>query len=134
MPKSIISNQNLINFVAEYAYEYIGMSGGEQTTLSDEMAIIAKAVAKADVCRIAVDPYRPRLAFALAEMTEDEKMAYAENKYRRAAKKILWLNSICRERMCCTFIGKRVNPDSLDDIEELVDAFEAAIRFAATGN
>lgn len=134
MQREIINKKNLINFVAEYAYEYIGMSGGEQTMLSDEMAIIAKAVAKADVCRIAVDPYRPRLAFALAEMTEEERLAYAENKYRRAAKKILWLNSICRDRMCCTFICKRIDPDSLDDIEELVDAFEAAIRFAATGN
>lgn len=128
----LISREVLVNFVAQYAFAYIGHDGEKQTTLSDEMAAIAKMVSRADVCRIAVDPYRPRLAFAMAELTEAEKLSQVRNNYRRAGKKIFWLNSICKVLTGETFITRHLDTSDLDDVEELVDDFEAIIRFAAS--
>lgn len=129
----LINREALVNFVALYAFEYIGHEGEKETTLSDEMAAIAKMVSRADVCRIAVDPYRSRLAYAMAEYTETEKLAQVKNNYQRASKKIFWLNSMCRVLIGEPFIAKVLDPSSTDDIELLVDEFEAIIRYASIG-
>lgn len=85
--KELINKEALVNFVALYAFEHIGHENGKETTLSDELAAVAKMVMRADVCRIAVDPYRhSRLAYAMAELSESEKLAQVKNNYRRAGK------------------------------------------------
>lgn len=129
----LINREALVNFVALYAFEYIGHEGEKETTLSDEMAAIAKMVSLADVCRIAVDPYRSRLAYAMAEYTEAEKLAQVKNNYQRAGKKIFWLNSMCRVLTGEPFIAKVLDPSNVDDVESLVDEFEAIIRYASIG-
>lgn len=130
--KELINKEALVNFVALYAFEYIGHENGKETTLSDELAAVAKMVMRADVCRIAVDPYRhSRLAYAMAELSESEKLAQVKNNYRRAGKKLFWLNSMCRVLTGECFIVKLIDPSSMDDIEYLVDEFEAIIRYAA---
>ena len=133
LENTIINKETLITFVAVYAYEYIGRDQeGSATTLSDEMATVAKMVSRADVCRIAVDPYRhSRLAYAMAEMNDDQKLAQIVNNYRRAGTKIFWLNSICRSFMGKTFIAKKLDPHSMSDVEKLVDEFQATIRLTA---
>lgn len=127
----LINKKALVNFVALYAFKCIGHEGEKETTLSDEMAAIAKMVSRADVCRIAVDPYRSRLAYAMAEYTEAEKLAQVKNNYNRAGKKIFWLNSMCRVLTGEPFIAKVLDPSNVDDVESLVDEFEAIIRHAA---
>lgn len=127
----LINKKALVNFVALYAFKCIGHEGEKETTLSDEMAAIAKMVSRADVCRIAVDPYRSRLAYAMAEHTEAEKLAQVKNNYNRAGKKIFWLNSMCRVLTGEPFIAKVLDPSNVDDVESLVDEFEAIIRHAA---
>ena len=128
----LINQEALVNFVALYAFKCIGHEGEKETTLSDEIAAIAKMVTRADVCRIAVDPYRSRLAYAMAEYTEAEKLAQVKNNYNRAGKKIFWLNSMCRVLTGEPFIVKVLDPSNVNDVEELVDDFEAIIRFAAS--
>ena len=128
-----LDREALISFVREYAFEVIGYNPETEkaTTLSDEMAAIAKMVMKADVCRIAVNPYRAKLAFRLAELSEAEKMRTALLNYKNAARKILWLNTICKGRTKKTFISRKISMDSMEEIEILVDEFEAAIRRAS---
>lgn len=128
----IINRERLVSFVAEYAFEPMWVStSGQINTLSDEMAAIAKMVSRADVCRIVVNPYRARLAYSMAELSEKEKIAEVKASYRRAAKKILWLNSICRVRMGRPFVEAIVSMDSMDEVENLVDEFQAEIRHAS---
>lgn len=132
MNQEFIDRETLVKFVAENAFEAIGIAeNGKVTNLSDEMAAIAKMISRADVCRIAVDPYRTRLAYNLAELTETEKMAEVVYSYRKASKKILWINSICRARNGKPFIKKVVSTDSMEEVEKLVDEFEAEIRYAS---
>ena len=132
MNQEFIDRETLVKFVAENAFEAIGIAeNGKVTNLSDEMAAIAKMISRADVCRIAVDPYRTRLAYSLAELTETGKMAEVVYSYRKASKKILWFNSICRTRSGKPFIKKVVSMNSMEEVEKLVDEFEAEIRYAS---
>lgn len=137
MPKNkesgkIINRERLVLFVAENAFEPMWVStAGQINTLSDEMAMIAKMVSRADICRIVVNPYRTRLAYSMAELSEQEKIAEVKASYRRAAKKILWLNSICRIRMGRPFVEAVVSMDSIDEVENLVDEFQSEIRHAS---
>ena len=128
-----IHEDALVNFVRFYAYENIGKDeDGNPTTLSDEMAEVAKMISRTDVCRLAVDPYRhSRLAFAIAEMDEEQKEAQIRNNYRRAGSKIFWLNSMCRCMTGRPFIAHKLNPKSESDVGALVDSFEYVIRYAA---
>ncbi len=129
---NIIANERLLNFVQSCAHSYIGRDlMGEPTTLADEMATISKMVMRADVVRITVDPYRHwRLAYAIAELTDQEKASQISVNYRHAGQKILWLNSVCRT--CCRrpFIIQRVNAADMDELEALVDKFCAIVRGA----
>lgn len=131
--ENYLDREVLVSFVREYAFEIIGYNPETEkaTTLSDEMAAIAKMVMKADVCRIAVNPYRAKLAYRLAELSEAEKMRAAMTNYKNAARKILWLNTICKGRTKKVFVTKKVSMDSMEEIEILVDEFEAAIRCAS---
>ena len=112
----------------KYDPEYWGLA----MLLTDEMAEVAKMISRADVCRIAVDPYRhSRLAFAIAEMDDNQKEAQIRNNYRRAGTKIFWLNSMCRIMTGRPFIAHKLDPKSESDVGALVDSFEYVIRYAA---
>lgn len=126
-----INIQNLVNFVAMYADTYIGVgSNGVETTLTDEISIVARMIARGDVARIEVDPYRhSRLAYAMAEMSESQKAAQVKRNYSRACSKILWLNTICRRETGSSFIDRKIDKADWNDVEDLCDSFERAMRY-----
>lgn len=126
-----INVKSLVYFVAMYADAYIGTAtNGEETTLTDEISIVARMIARGDVARIEVDPYRhSRLAYAMAEMSESQKAAQMRRNYTRAANKILWLNTICRRETGANFISRKINKADWNDIEDLCDSFEKAMRY-----
>lgn len=131
----IIDRRVLVTFVSEMAYTTVGSDlNGRPTTLADELAYIAKRIARADVCSLAgaPDPYRhSRLAFSIAELEEEEKAIRIEKNYRAAFMKILWLNSISRRASCGVFLTRRVSKENFDDVQCVVNEFEAAIRYAS---
>lgn len=128
-----INQEILVRFIAGYAYSEVGKDRmGNPTTLCEEIAKVAKWISRADVCRLSADPYRQSsLAFAIAEMTDEERGKCVMRNYTNAFRKILWFNTLSRTYGTGVFITRPVNPGNLDDVQETVDSFETAIRQAA---
>lgn len=122
----------LVNFIRLYAFETIGTFKGRKTTLCEEMGGIAEMISHADVCRISVNPYRTKLAYSIAEYSDREKFEQVRCSYDKACKKILWLNSMCATLMSERFITKHISLENLNEIENIVDEFEALIRYTST--
>lgn len=128
----MISTKNLVAFISECAYKVVGESvEGTPTTLSDELAVIAKLTMRGDVASIPLNPYR-RGCFSLVEYTVEELEERAEVSYKKAAKKLLWLNTISQRSGCGRFIDCRIDLNDQAQIEELVGEFASAIRLSAS--
>lgn len=135
MKNNIVNEKVLVNFVAEMAYEEVGVTpSGEPTTLAQEIATVARFIARGDVCKMAYapDPYRQsRLAYSIAELGDEEKKARVVWNYTKAVNKILWLNSVSRSHEFGSFLTRKVNRNDYNDVQSVVDGFERAIRDAA---
>ncbi len=113
------------DFLYTYADVEVGeRANGQPTTLSEEVGEVARLTHRAYVADGVVNYYNSRQAFRLAEYSEEEKITYAERMYNRAAKKLMFLNSRCKELTKKGFVKAFIDKHSASDMAKLVDAFE----------
>lgn len=100
----------------------------DHTLVADEIAIIGKRVLKAAAYdAVKRDSYADNLhrtmAFATAELTEQERISMVNGLYKTAAKKVLWLNTISKARTGQAFVRKLININDKQEVKRLALAF-----------
>jgi len=103
---TIINSNNLIRFATKNAADYIGTFNHVPTTLKQEVSWLY-----GEISRIDVDACRT-----------DWEYDRCLKKYKAAYKKVLWLNTIAREKCGSGFITRRVTDTELVSVvDEFVD-------------
>ncbi len=126
----IIDIEVLLEFVAKHAHDTIGERHGRSTTLVEELGQVGKMAAKADAYRMSAKgeiPSSTRAAFAMAELSTDEKIAFAKINYRSAAKKVVWLNAMSFNLIGKRFIMRKIDMSDLVDMVDLLDDLHDAM-------
>lgn len=129
----IIDVWALVAWIKDYADTLIGKDvTGKATTLTEELAMIAKYIMKGDVYRL-TEPnyYDAKQAYYLVEMSLKEKGERWQYYYLKAFRKILWLNTVCRQAGYGMILTRKVRLDSMADVIEVVETFEETIRRSA---
>lgn len=131
---NIIDMNKLSSFLYLHADDYVGKkntAGGTiNTTLEEEIAEVARLAHHAYVCED-VDYYRTAQAKRYAETDYKELIRNSENMYRRAAKKLLFLNSVAKNidgNRSKGFLNVRIGND-MEEMKALVNAFEFCVRY-----
>lgn len=118
-----IDMQVLVDFLSQYAYEYLGAisKNGTPLTIRDEIGEIAKMTHKAYVDM-------GNISFTNSELSKEEQQEKKSRLIRNAAKKLLFLNRLCMEYTGKHFVKQFVDSKDAKANTDLVDAFEYAIR------
>ena len=132
---NIIDINKLSSFLYLHADDYVGKkntaSGTVNTTLEEEIAEVARLSHHAYLCED-VDYYRTAQAKRYVESDYKELIRNSENMYRRAAKKLLFLNSVAKNidenKKSKGFLNVRIS-NEIEDIKALVNAFEFCVRY-----
>ena len=106
-------------FLYKHADEAITTEG---RTLISEISEVAKMSARAYV-KDGVGFYNWRKQFAEAEVSEEEKAWRANRLFRSAAKKIIFLSTICKLMEGSSFLKKFISTENNESCKVLVDAF-----------
>lgn len=128
---STIDEKTLIMFLVEHKDSPIGFikkegSEGKITTLYDEMGIVGNLIYKAYTGE-QISFYQSRKAYAFVEDKEIFHKISCK-RYMIAARKILFLNSMCKKYTGRTFINRPVNISRIEEAEALVDDFDDCVR------
>ncbi|MCR5669640.1 MAG: hypothetical protein K6G10_01425 [Butyrivibrio sp.] len=120
--RGVFNTQALKDFLYQHAYDEVGVDrAGNFTTLACEVAEVARLAHKAYIAD-GVNYYHACEAHHMAEGNNSKRM------YERAAKKLLFLNSVAKKLTGSFFITKKIDKSDLDDCVELVDCFEFCVR------
>lgn len=114
--KAIVDISVFKQFLTTYFYEKIG-----KFTLIEDVEFLGRCFAAIEAVRI--NYYDPRASFNFSAWTQEEQMTFAVNKYHAAQKKILFLNSKCREYLGDGFLKVKVDKSNIKDVIATVDAF-----------
>ena len=118
-------------FLYENAFELVGEKqtsrGTVYTTLEEEVADVVR-LAHAAYIGDGINIYNRKAAFRAVETSEEEIKKRSENAYRKAANKLLWLSSKCKEMTTKGFVQVKVDKSDLSQCESLVDSFEFVVR------
>lgn len=120
----LIDTQALKGFLYNHADEIVGVNRGQETTLAMEVGEVAKMAHRAYISD-GINYYRSYSAF---NGVEDDKEERSEHMYERAAKKLLFLNSVCKSYTGKAFLVRRIDKSSMEDCKALVDVFEFCVR------
>lgn len=121
---ALIDTKTLKNFLYNNAEEIVGVNRGQETTLAMEIGEVAKMAHRAYIAD-GVNYYRSFSAFNSVEGDSQER---SERMYERAAKKLLFINAVCRSYTGESFLKRRIDKSDIDDCKELVDVFEFCVR------
>lgn len=126
--RELIDFRMLGEFILTYAYTPVGKSfAGKDLTLIEEIGNVGKLEHKAFV-QSGVNYYHYREAFALAELTDEEKEKKSNRLYKAAASKVLYLNTKARELKGDHFVIGKINKNDSEACEKLVTAFSWLIQ------
>lgn len=112
-------------FVYGYHNEHIGFKkyGGRiyATTLADNISDVGELINRAELT-LGQNMYHSKQAFRIAEI--DDPIAVSEKAWNKALKKILWLNTVCKECTGEVFIKAKIDRTNVSEVRRLVEAFE----------
>lgn len=127
---TMIEKMSLINFLAPYFDMVIGYDAytNRYNTVAEEFAAVSAIIAKADVFSYC-NPYRhPEIALTIAEMSQEEKEWQVRKRYKKAARKLLWLNLQCKKHTGEAFVVQKIDLNSEDDCIALCDQYLQAVK------
>lgn len=123
----MIGFERFTSFLFINSAEYIGMKNDKQTTVEEEVRETLKLIhiAYVESCVENIDFYNRKLAFRSVEGSASERMMKSENLYKNAAKKLLFINSKCKEMTGSHgFICKKIDRNDSKQLKALCEAFE----------
>lgn len=125
--KETIRWSALENFIGSFLYTEIGQRrDGTPTTLLEEINTLGKWIAKTEV--VTINYFHGRQAMSMAEISTEERVHIAENTYKLAVNKILWLNTVCKNFVGDYFIIDKIDKTNVCEVRTLVDSFAFAIQ------
>lgn len=126
-----INVENFLYFYSHYAFEKMGTDKkGFPTTLQTSIGEIAKLANSGFVGELALETtnfYKSRCLYNMVELSDTERAKRSSKLFDRAANKILWLNTMCKELTGVSFLACLVDKSNPDQVRELVVAFCDAI-------
>lgn len=123
-----INFERFISFLYMNAYEYVGFYNGKETTLREEVKEVLRLshVAYVESSVENVGFYQSFKAYRMVE--EDNHKAKSQNLYEKAAKKLIFLNSKCKEMTNGRgFIERKINLRDKKEVVSLIEGFEWTI-------
>lgn len=122
--KNNVNIFNLVRAIALNGKEIVSVSrDGEPHTFIQEIGEIGRLTNKA-YARESVNYYRRYVAMDSVEAVNTAKTAYI-----RAAKKIIFLNTVCKKQFGLEgFISRKIDLTNMDEVKALVDAFDFSLR------
>ena len=121
-----INTQTLVSFIRNNLLQEIGERNGRGTNLRQELGEVGRLTYLAEADE--VDYWHSRKAFNAVENTAEELAGRKARFYGLAAKKLLFLNSVCKRTEGASFITKRVNLENLDEVIDLVEGFADTLQ------
>ena len=122
----IINAQELMGFIRNNLLKEIGERNGRGTTLRQELGEVGRLTYLAEADE--VDYWHSRRAFNAVENTAEELEERKARFYTLAAKKLLFLNSVCKKTEGTSFVTKRVDLKDLDEVIDLVEGFADTLQ------
>ena len=120
------NTQTLVTFIRNNLLQEIGERNDRPTTLRQELGEVGRLTYLAEADE--VDYWHSRRAYNAVENTAEELEGRKVRFYTLAAKKLLFLNSVCKKMEGASFVTKRVDLKDLDEVIDLVEDFADTLQ------